>query len=378
MADTRSGADEIRAGLAQRIRTMFDFRQVNGLTENPTVTQNPTRFTTEPYIYVYTVGQNEIDTTKDDTPYEYGINVEVVLRYNSYRGGQRQGDQILDEVVEILRGKNANDFPDLASVGYNIYTITTGDILNFTFKERGANYYKVICPFFVRAAFSELPMDVQPVQLPQFTYSGFTFTPQADRNIERWDTGNIIPATTYPSGNNGWDFTTATYQLSAGADGTYDGTNYIVATGDETLGIDSTINYEFNTDTSSTTSLAASTTWNRIDSLRFGSIDADGGNQPTFVDDDSATYGLRRLSNWNIDFGNVTPHNSVATITGNAGQYEYIIVDSGVTLAQINDNLGLNNVANFDVRVVGNYRIYVSIDPIYYDNSTFTYTLNVN
>ena len=103
---TRSSADEIRAAIATTIRNNFDYRNVRGLTENPTVTQNPTRQTTEPYIYVYSVGQIEIDSTKDDTPFQYHVAIEVTLRYNSYRGGQRQGEEIMNEVFSYVRGKN--------------------------------------------------------------------------------------------------------------------------------------------------------------------------------------------------------------------------------------------------------------------------------
>ena len=125
MADQRSGHDEIRAAYADRICNRFDFRNVADLTENPTVTQNPTRFTTEPYIYIYSDSQFEDDVTFDDTPYTYKLMVEVNVRYGSTNGGQRQADEILDQVIDICRGKASSDFPDLTQFGYCIYRSTT-------------------------------------------------------------------------------------------------------------------------------------------------------------------------------------------------------------------------------------------------------------
>ena len=163
---TRSSADEIRTAIATTIRNNFDYRNVRGLTENPTVTQNPTRQTQEPYIYVYSVGQVEIDSTKDDTPFQYHVAIEVTLRYNSYRGGQRQGEEIMNEVFAYVRGKNSSEYPDLSAYGFNVYNTTTGDTAEFTDRLRGANYYKVITALYVTASFTGQEIQVQPIQEP--------------------------------------------------------------------------------------------------------------------------------------------------------------------------------------------------------------------
>ena len=372
---TRSAADEIRAAVAEAIRTNIDYRNVRGLTENPTVTQNPTRQTQEPYIYVYSVGQNEIDSTKDNTPFEYELAIEVVIRYTSYRGGQRQAQELVNEVLQYVRGKNSSEYPDLSAYGFNVYNTTSGDTTYPTDRTRGANYYRAVTPLYVTASWTGTVAQIQPVQSPIFAYNGFAYTPQGI-SIERYDAGNIVPAQTYPSPNNGWSFNTVAYTLPASAEGVYDGTDYTVSATNEPLAIDSTINYELVTDDTITTTLAATSSWNRIDSIRYGSIDAQAGSQPTFPDDDSPTYGLRLLSNWNVDYGVTDPQNVTVTFTGNDGQYEYIVVNQSVTLAGIRDNLGTNNIANFDVVTDGQYRYYVSKTPILFDNSSFTYTLN--
>ena len=498
---TRSSADEIRSAIATTIRNNFDYRNVRGLTENPTVTQNPTRQTTEPYIYVYSVGQIEIDSTKDDTPFQYHVAIEVTLRYNSYRGGQRQGEEIMNEVFSYVRGKNASEYPDLSQYGFNVYNTTTGDTVEFTDRLRGANYYKVVTALYVTASFTGQEVQVQPIQAPEFTYSGFGYTPISN-NIERYDAGNIVPAQTYTSPNNGWSFDTVEYALPATAEGVYDGTNYTLTSTNEPVEIDSTINYfiatggesqesvlvpgtgnryrdsstvgdwriidsgfglytaadgtpwtDLPTDLrriqiagnySSTTltdsdvirltvaagcwveitgevvgnassltisnpvyqnsfgvmegisaantlnqikleisvpavintALEATTAWSRIDSIRYGSVPASAGLQPTFPDDTSPTYGLRLLSNWNIEYGTTDPQNQSITFNANKDEYTYIIINDAYTLNGIRDSLGTNNINNFDVVTDGNYRYYISKTPILFDNSTFTYTLS--
>ena len=372
---TRSAADEIRTAVAATIRNNFDYRNVRGLTENPTVTQNPTRQTKEPYIYVYSVGQIEIDSTKDDTPFQYHVAIEVTLRYNSYRGGQRQGEEIMNEVFSYVRGKNSSEYPDLSQYGFNVYNTTTGDTVELTDRLRGANYYKVVTALYVTASFTGQEVQVQPIQEPTFTYDGFSYLPISN-NIERYDAGNIVPSQTYPSGNNGWNFTTVGYSLPSSAEGVYDGTNYTLTSTNEPIAIDTEINYELASDDGITTTLASTTAWNRIDSIRYGAIVADGGNQPTFPDDFSPTYGLRLLSNWNVDYGVTDPQNVTITFNANKDQYTYIIVGVNDVLAGIRDTLGTNNINNFNVVTDGQYRYYVSKTPILFDNSSFTYTLN--
>ena len=372
---TRSAATEIRAALAAKVASNFDYRNIKGLTENPTVTQNPTRKTGSPYIYMYNIGQIEKDSTKDDTPFEYHLSIEVAVRYNSYRGGQRQAEQITNEVMSYVRGKNSSEYPDLSSSGFNVYNTEIGEVFETTDRLRGANYYKIITDLFVTASWTGLVQQVQPIQSAIFTYSGFEYEP-VNRDIERYDSGDIVPSQTYPSDNNGWNFTTVDYSLPAEAGGVYDGTNYEVGPTHDIVEMDSDINYELASDGSITTTLNETSSWPRIDSIRYGAIDAQAGLQPSFPDDTSPTYGLRLLSNWNVDFGVTDPQNVTISFTGNAGQYAYIIVDVNVTLAGIRDNLGTNNIANFDVVTDGSYKYYISKTAIVFDNSSFTYTLN--
>ena len=367
----RSASDEIRRAVTVAIRDNFDPTKVNGLNTTPPVTQNPTRQTQEPYIYVYSVAENEIDVTKEDGAIEYTVNVEVCIRYNQRRGGQRQANQILDEVTNQVRGFALGQYP--SAIGFTIYRTTFGNVSYLDFKENGANYYKVVCPFFISAYPTPIPAQTQPVQAPTFAYAGFANTPTSNR-IERYDAGTITPDTTYPDGNNGWNFADANFSVSAGAAGTYVGGVYTLESGQEPVKLDSSLRYTLDSDATETTTLTATTEWNVIDSIRYGSVDADGGNQPSFTDNADATYGLRLLSNWNVEFGTTTPHNEMITITGDSGQYVYIIVDHEVTLTQITNN-GVNTIHLWDVETVGDYKVYINQQPIVFNDFSIDYNL---
>ncbi len=374
----RSGSDEVRRAITTAIRDGFQHDRVPGLDTTPSITQNPTRQTTEPYIYIYSLTESEIDVTKEDSSREYVVSVEVCLRYRSYIGGQRQANRIVDEILSVIRGFGVADYPDISDAGYRIYRITSGEIETQIQKDRGANYYKAIFELFVTAEHIGIPDEVLPIQTPGFTYSDWMFTP-VNNNIERWDSGNIIPTTTYPSSNNGWDFIDASFSISSGDGGTYDGTTYAITSGVDDIGMDSTLRYELNADTTERTSIQQSVSWNRIDSIRYGSIvPVTPGTLPILTDDTADTYGLRDLTNWNIEFGTVTPHNETIVITGDSNEYVYIIVDSGVTLSQIRNAIGQNTIAQWDVETVGNYKIYINNQPIVFDGFSTEFTLTAS
>lgn len=383
MANQRSGADEIRAGYAELIRTDFDFRRVSGLTENPAVTQNPTRFTPEPYVYIYSDSQLERDVTLDDTPYDYKLMIEVCVRYNSYRGGQRQADEILDQVIDLVRGKRLADYPDLSQYGYRIYRANTGEINNLTNRDRGANYYKLLCELFVTAKFIGVTGSTDPVQAASYSYSGFEFSPTG-RGIEMWDAGDIIGASTYSNNNNGYDFVSVDYAKTASGQGTLSGSTLTLDSDDAPIGLLATLNYELGTDTTQTRTITDSDNWARLRSVRYGAVTpAVERVRPSFTDTATGEFGLRNLSAWNtatrmVDFGDTQPHGNVVNISLTRGQYSYIVVDQAHTLIGITDNVfGTNVLSQFIRTEVGGYATYVSSRPAI-GNESYTYNLTTS
>ena len=361
MAQRRSGSDEIRKGVFDRVTSEFDYQRVNGLTSAPPITQNPTRKTSEPYIYIYSVESVEADATKDSTSREYAVYVDICTRYSSYGGGQRQVNRMVDEVVSALRN---GGYPNLSSVGYNIYNLTIGEIRDFTFKERGANYYKAIVPVYVTADTVDLPQEINPVQALIYAFSGFTHTPTTTK-IEQYDSGDITFNETYPSNNNGWNFDSVAYTIGSGAQGSLTDRVYTVGASDDPLGISGTLNYEFDTDSTVTATITDTVAFERIKSLRFGSSSA-----TTFSVND-----LQNLSNFNVQFGTEDPRNVDITITPGLGEYPYIIFDDQYSIGEIKGALGLNEISAFTRSDVGGYTIYRLTDEIPYAGLTLNYTL---
>ena len=357
----RSGSDEIRKGVFDRVTSEFDYQRVNGLTSAPPITQNPTRKTSEPYIYIYSVDSNEVDATKNSTAREYAIYVDICTRYNSYGGGQRQVNRMVDEVVRALRN---GGYPDLSSVGYSIYNLTLGEIRDFTFKERGANYYKATIEVYVTADSIALPQSVNPIQALIYSFSNFTHTPTSTK-IETYDSGDITFNETYPSNNQGWDFTSASYAIAQSAQGSLDDRIYSVESTDTPLGITGTLNYEFNTDDTVTTTITDTVAFDRIKSLRFGSSSA-----TSWTEND-----LRNLSNFGIMFGTENPVGTTITINPGLNEYPYIMFDADHSISEISGPLGLNEISAFTVTEIGGFKIYRLTGAIPYEGLTLTYTL---
>ena len=372
----RNGANVLKTALVRKLRSEFDHSRVPGLTEIPLIIQErPLDNTPEPYVYVKTNRTPEVDKTKSASSIDYIMDIDVCTRSQQNQDSRALRDAIVDEVTSIL-DTDISSYVNILEEGFNIYIQTINSTTPLEFEEKGASYFKSVITLQVRMEFVGLPVDVGPTQAPTFSYSLFAFDPTTTGLIERYDGGVITPATTYPSNNNGYDFVDASYSISAGAVGTFVNGDYDVPIGGEPISLDSSLRYEFSTDTSITDTLTATTNFPLIDSIRYGAITPQTtGVLPVLLDDTSGTYGLRLLSNWNIAYGTVRPHNETITVTGNADQYIYIILDSNVTLTQVRNTIGQNVLAQFNVQTIGAYKIYLNTNPIVFDGFSTDFTL---
>ena len=372
---SRNATAPLKTALVRKLRNDFDHNRVQGLTSMPLIIQDrPLNSVDEPYVYFYLEDDLEVDVTKDGSSTDYFMIAQVVVRTTQSADANAIRDGIVDEIkLSIDEGA----YLDLSTSGFNIYLQNVESVaLLGPYDEFGATYFQANVTIQVRADFVGLPQNVGPTQAPTFTYSLFRFNPSATGLIERYDGGVITPATTYPSNNNGYNFIDASYSISTGAVGTFANGDYDVPVGGEPLSLDSSLRYEFASDTSITDTLTATTNFPLIDSIRYGAITPQtAGTLPTLSDDTSATYGLRLLSNWNIEYGTVRPHNETITVAGDADQYIYIILDENVTLTQVRNTIGQNVLAQFDVQTIGAYKIYLNTNPIVFDGFSTDFTL---
>ena len=376
MSTSRDATSVLKTGIVRKILAEFNVSNVDGVNTIPTTIQvRPQPFTEAPYIYINKVRSNETDKTKTSASRDYQVSILVVTESAHNQSTEKTRDQIAAEVVRIL-DTTQDGYIDLLLDGFNIYTqnAETGETdTNETQAGITQFGYSIDAEFTID--FVGLPENTNPVQNPSFAFSLFSFPPQ-NNQIERYDSGVITPSTTYPSNNNGWNFIDASYSISPGAGGTFANGDYDVTNAADPVSLDSSLRYEFIDDTSTTTTLSATTSFERIDSIRYGAITPQTvGILPTLADDLSATYGLRLLSNWNIEYGTVRPHNETITITGNSNQYVYIIIDHGVTLTQVRNTIGQNVIAQFNVQTIGDYKIYLNTNPIVFDGFSTDYTL---
>ena len=283
-------------------------------------------------------------------------------------------DAIVDEILRIL-DTEPSDYINLETEGYNNY-IQNVDLINKGTRElKGGTFFYADMELSFTMDFIGTPVTRQPIQSPNFTFNGFFFTP-TNNNIELYDSGAIVPATTYPSDNRGWDFTSTTFSLAQGARGTINGPNYVVGETDSPLGLDVAINYEFATDTSVTTTLNSSTAFNRIRSLRWGVVNTN----TAFTDDTSVTTGLRDLSQWHqgerqMMFGTVNPSGHTITFNRTIGDYMYVVIDEQFNPTIFRENVFNENIlGQFNQMTIGGYRVYI-FDREANFNDTITLTI---
>ena len=370
---SRYGAEAIEFGLYSKIVSTFDRTGIPGITEDPLVlVELPNPGDIEPYIYINCFDSEEVHITKSGSSRMYMMHVQVVCRSQHNASAEQQRDQIMDQIAQII-DTDTDNYIDIDNEGFNVYIQNITDMGGYTSEERGATYWigNITCEITASAVVLSTAND--PVQAPEFTYAGFEVTPTS-ATIEAGDAGTITVTDMYASDNMGWDWVSTQVVQPFGADGSLSSNVYTIGAADENIQLGVNINYEFITDTSSTTQLSTTHRWTRRRSLRFGSIAADGGARPTFTADTADTYGVDLLSNWTGDnqsvmIGTIDPDDADITIEGQQGEYIYIMYDADEgNLASIRQDLfDADITSRFEAPItVGNYVYYISSDPLTY------------
>ena len=367
-------ASEIRRGVYLKIRDEFNHNNVVGLSANPPITQRATSRLEDPFIYIWSESQLEVNKTKQDQSYEYAVRIEISTKTNSNQGGQLQSDQIAAEIYRIF-DVPTSEYPNIEDKGYSIYIVEFDPLASYVENPAGGTYYRKVITLLVTARYIGFDGSTIPVQLTSYAFNDWMYPPSV-RELERYDSGTIIPQTTYPNLSSGWDFVNSTFAVGTGAQGSLANGIYTLASTDEPVALDSTLNYIRNTENYA---LMATTEWNRIGSLRYGVIAS--SSQPIFTDDTSVSTGIRDLANFQstddtISFGTVDPTGSTITFNGVEGEWMYIIIDkSQDNLTGLIDAFNENNLDSFEDPVtVGEYKVYVQKRALSYTN-TLTFTI---
>ena len=374
---SRDGAAVLKTAIVRRLNSDFQHGRVPGITETPDVLQvRPRPLQGYPYIYVASITDTEVNKTLSGlSSREYLIHIQVVTRSRHTGTQEATREAIVDEIVRILDA-DTDDYLDLTNDGYNNY-IQNVDTINRVSREvGGSTFFIADMELSFVMDFIGLPQTRQPIQQALYTYAGFEFTPTGDR-IEMWDSGTITGAASYSSNNNGWDFTSATYALTGGSQGSLSGNVLTVDGDDSPLGLTASLNYEFNTDTSVTTTLTDTDNWTRIRSIRYGVVP----NDSAFTDDEATGTGLRDLSQWGgtnqtFDFGATNPNGLTFEFDRTPGDFMYIVMDSSFTLSTIRESIFNADILNqFNTYVVGGYRVYIfNRGSSYTDTLTLTFS----
>ena len=367
-------ASEIRRGIYLKVRDEFNFNNVIGLSSLPPITQRATHRLEDPFIYIWSESQLETNKTKEDESYQYAVRIEVSTKANSNQGGQQQSDQMAAEIYRIF-DVPTSDYPDVTDKGYRIYIIEFDETASFVEEVRGGTYFRKVITILVTAKFVGFDGTDIPVQLTSYNYNNWMYPPTVF-DLERYDSGTIIPLTNYPNLSSGWNFVDSAFTIGAGAQGTFTNDIYTLGSDDDPVALSSTLNYTRDTDNYA---LMATTQWNRIGSLRFGVIESN--SQPVFTDDTAASTGIRELSNFQssddtIRFGTQNPIGETITFDGVEGQWMYIIIDkSQANLTGLIDSFNEDNLNFFENPVVvGEYKVYVQKRALSYTN-TLTFTI---
>ena len=235
-------ASEIRRGIYLKVRDEFNFNNVVGLSSLPPITQRATHRLEDPFIYIWSESQLEVNKTKEDESYQYAVRVEVSTKANSNQGGQQQSDQMAAEIYRIF-DVPTSEYPDITDKGYRIYIIEFAETASFVEEVRGGTYFRKVMTILVTAKFVGFDGTDIPVQLTDYNYNNWMYPPTVF-DLERYDTGSIIPLTNYPNLSSGWNFVDSAFTIGAGAQGTFTNDIYTLGSDDDPVALSSTLNYE--------------------------------------------------------------------------------------------------------------------------------------
>jgi len=98
---------------------------------------------TEPFIKVYSLQNNELDFNRDSFMLECITRIEVVTAFDSDSGGELQCNQIVSDVLKLVRTRS-NGYFDLSSNGFNVYTSVLENTSYFEEDADDKTYFRAV------------------------------------------------------------------------------------------------------------------------------------------------------------------------------------------------------------------------------------------
>lgn len=96
-----------------------------------------------PYIRVYSLGYNEIDQNSTLFTLDCRTRIEVVAAYYGDDGGETEVNDIVSEIVFLLR-KREGDYIDLSDAAFRVYSTTVESVDYLEIDEADSTYFKAI------------------------------------------------------------------------------------------------------------------------------------------------------------------------------------------------------------------------------------------
>jgi hypothetical protein len=97
----------------------------------------------EPYIRIFSVSNNESDFNTTSFISECVIRLEVVTAFDSDSGGELQSNQIVSEILNLVRTRSGGYY-DLSSDGFNVITCTNNGVTYFEDDLEDKTYFRAI------------------------------------------------------------------------------------------------------------------------------------------------------------------------------------------------------------------------------------------
>ena len=96
-----------------------------------------------PYIRVYSLGYSEIDQNATSYNLDCRTRIEVVSAYYGDDGGETEVNDIVSEIVFLLRTR-VPDYIDLSDFAFNVYTSTIESVDYLEIDEADSTYFKAV------------------------------------------------------------------------------------------------------------------------------------------------------------------------------------------------------------------------------------------